>query len=188
MKLYHYSSTTFLLLGSSDAQPDPVHPGEWIVPAFSTKKPPKQLPSTHANRYNRDTKEWEGVSIAEMQRAAEDKSKERAEFSEAERWKSVISGGFPTLMAEHASYANNMAKAQGFESMADAMTYCDEPANPDLQAKALALRAWRSTSRAKVQAMSEAAESGTALPANLDAFALALGDLPSASTPVITGQ
>ena len=42
-------------------------------------------------------------------------------------------------------------------------------------------------SRAKVQAMSEAAETGTALPADLVAFTKALGALSSASTPVITG-
>ena len=71
--------------------------------------------------------------------------------------------------------------------MADAMTYTDESANVDLQNKALALRAWRSASRAKVSAMSDAAEAGAALPASLGDFAAALGVLPSASTPVIEG-
>lgn len=160
---------------------------QWIVPAFSTKKTPIKLPATHVNRYNRELKAWEGVSIVELQRASEDKRKQDAKFSEAQRWQSVIEGGYTSLLNEQASYGNFLASSQGFESMADAMTYCDEPANADLQNKALALRAWRSMARAKVQAMSEAAERGAALPADLQAFADALGHLPSASTPVIQG-
>lgn len=188
MKLYHYDRISRVILGESDAAPDPADPGQWIVPAFSTKTTPLQLPATHINRYNPDKKAWEGVSIVELQRAQEDKRKEDAKFSEAERWRSVIAGGYAALQLEHANFSNLMARGQGFESMADAMTYCDEPANPELQAKALALRAWRSTSRAKVQAMSEAAETGTALPADLNAFAKALGSLSSASTSVISNR
>ena len=187
MKLYHYSATNQIIRGESDAYPDPAHPGEWIVPAFSTKKTPLKLPSTHVNRYNREKKAWEGVSIVELQRASEDKRKQDATYSEEKRWQTVVVGGYAALLNEHANYGNLLAKGQGFEGMADAMTYCDEPANPDLQNKALALRAWRSMSRAKVQAMSEAAETGTALPADLVAFTKALGALSSASTPVITG-
>lgn len=187
MKLYHYHPQTGILQGETEAIQDPAHPGEWIVPAFSTKKTPLKLPSTHVNRYNREKKAWEGVSIVELQRASEDKRKQDAKFSEEKRWQSVIEGGYPALLTEQAALGNFLAVSQGFESMADAMTYTDESANVDLQNKALALRAWRSTSRAKVSAMSDAAEAGAALPASLGDFAAALGVLPSASTSVIEG-
>lgn len=64
------------------------------------------------------------------------------------------------------------ARGQGFDSMADAITYADEPAVPSLQALGKALRSWRSLVQVRFRTMTSQAKLPTAdeLRAALPAF------------------
>ena len=49
-------------------------------------------------------------------------------------------------------HLDDVAEAQGFDSMIDAVSYANEAADPDRQAKGVSLRAWRSAVRLAVDA------------------------------------
>jgi len=83
----------------------------------------------------------------------------------------------PEQLAARLSYAvsahiEGTARALGYDSVADAITYADEPAVPTFQAEGRALRAWRSLVwQAAVPAL-EAVKSGAAqAPAAADLIA-----------------
>lgn len=49
MDIYHYHPTTSEYLGTGNADPDPLEPGNWLVPGFATTtKPPADIPADHA--------------------------------------------------------------------------------------------------------------------------------------------
>lgn len=40
MDIYHYGQHTGVYLGGSQAQPDPMEPGRWLIPAWATPVAP----------------------------------------------------------------------------------------------------------------------------------------------------
>lgn len=40
MQIHHYHELTGVYLGKSTAEPDPMEPGRWLVPAHATDKAP----------------------------------------------------------------------------------------------------------------------------------------------------
>lgn len=59
MRIYHHDQAGFYL-GASDADPSPLEPGKFLVPARAvTTPPPDDLPEDHVPRWN--GAEWKAV-------------------------------------------------------------------------------------------------------------------------------
>lgn len=61
MKIWNYHPTTGELLGSSAADPHPVIPGEWIIPAHATTIAPGGEQPGRTWRFN-DYRVWENIA------------------------------------------------------------------------------------------------------------------------------
>ena len=59
MQIYHYSSADGRPLGAGVADPSPLEPGAWLIPAFATATPPPEPPAGHYIV-------WEGSAWATM--------------------------------------------------------------------------------------------------------------------------
>lgn len=60
MEIWNYHPTTFELLGPSAADPDPMTPGEWLIPAHATPNPPGP-PLEEGRVYRFNGVSWEDV-------------------------------------------------------------------------------------------------------------------------------
>jgi hypothetical protein len=131
MKIHNYDRVTGQYLGSSDADPSPLEPGGFLVPAFATATPPPEPEGGKVPSFNAVTECWSLVSIAapEVTPPAPEVTLEVKELA----WRSVVR-----------EYADMVAAAYDFDNIAEAVTYADEPAVPVFQVLGAALRAWRS--------------------------------------------
>ncbi|WP_290874915.1 hypothetical protein [Aquabacterium sp.] len=50
MKIHHHHPETGAYLGTTDAQPDPMEPGRWLIPAHATTDEPPEAPQGRAVR------------------------------------------------------------------------------------------------------------------------------------------
>lgn len=60
MKIWNYNAKTGELLGANEADPDPMTPGGWLVPAYGTASPPGDPQRGRAQRYTGSG--WENVA------------------------------------------------------------------------------------------------------------------------------
>jgi hypothetical protein len=58
MQIFNYEPPTGRYLGASEADPDPMRPGEWLFPAFSTPKEPPNVPAGHVAVFDRQRDAW----------------------------------------------------------------------------------------------------------------------------------
>lgn len=131
MKLYNYDRATRVFLDESDAEPDQMEPGNYIVPANATPVPPPAPEGGMDAVFDPSADAWVLVPSAKP-----DDSGEPAPIAlnvKVDSWRVVVK-----------AYADLVARAFDFDDMAEAVTYADEPAVPKFQVLGAALRAWRS--------------------------------------------
>lgn len=63
MQVYSYDYTTKLYNGIEYADPDPMRPGEYMFPAYTTFLPPPKLKEFEAAKFDEDRKEWVIIDI-----------------------------------------------------------------------------------------------------------------------------
>jgi len=131
MKIFSYHPVTRHFVEVAEADPDPMQPGEYIVPAFSTTATPPAVVAGQAAVYLPESDRWEVQTLAAPEPEPEP---EPIPFSvKAAAWRAAVK--------EH---ADMVAAAFDFDDIAEAVTYADEPAVPKFQMLGAALRAWRS--------------------------------------------
>lgn len=59
MDLFHYDGLTGEFLGQTQARPDPMTPGSFLIPANATNKTPHVVGANQANVFNSALNEWE---------------------------------------------------------------------------------------------------------------------------------
>jgi hypothetical protein len=74
MKLYHYSPKTGEYIGESEARPDPLEPGRFLIPALCTEFPPIQ-PSPGKVAVFREGFWEEGIKVEEAIETGEEAEK-----------------------------------------------------------------------------------------------------------------
>jgi len=64
MLVYHYHETTGVFLNTSeDAEPNPLEPGKWLIPAHSTPKSPPSPPNPKTQHAVFDGTSWSVQTI-----------------------------------------------------------------------------------------------------------------------------
>jgi hypothetical protein len=131
MKVYTYDRETGFFLGESQADPSPMEPGKFLIPAFSTERKPPAETEEGIPAFDRVKGKWklvprpvaavEEVAVAEATPDAID----------------AMRAGIRTML-------NAVAVAQDFDSIDEAVSYAEEPAVPLYQALGQALRSYRS--------------------------------------------
>jgi len=58
MKVYGYNWATREYTGEDEADPNPLEPGKWLLPAYSTTKAPPELQQGQRALYDPETEEW----------------------------------------------------------------------------------------------------------------------------------
>jgi len=58
MKIYNYNWATGEFLGESEADPSPLAPGKWIIPAYATAKIPPDLEPGQIAIFDRAREDW----------------------------------------------------------------------------------------------------------------------------------
>lgn len=59
--IYNYDRHTFAFLSTGKADPDPLDPDNWLIPAFATLTPVIPCPDTHHPVYDVNTGSWAAV-------------------------------------------------------------------------------------------------------------------------------
>lgn len=131
MKIFSYHPVTRHFVEVAEADPDPMSPGEFLVPAFATTAEPPAIVAGQAAVFVPENDRWEVQTLA-----APEPEPEPAPVSF-----SVKAAAWRVAVKEH---ADMVAVAYDFDDMAEAVTYADEPAVPKFQMLGAALRAWRS--------------------------------------------
>lgn len=133
MKVYNYERKTGVYTSTSDADPDPMHPGEYLTPAYSTPIEPPAPVAGMVRVFDRLTDRW---SIAAAPADDEPAAPVLTHEQKVAVWQKVID-----------DYADDMARAFRFKDLAEAISYASEPEVPEYQMEGKAFRAWRSRLR-----------------------------------------
>lgn len=134
MHIYNYDRITGVFVGRSDADPSPIEPGKFLIPAFSTHKEPPSAQDGKAPVFNTRTGDWEMVDVKAPA------SQEQIAVQALTEPTSIVQ----FLRARLAVHINQVALVHDFDSIDEAVSYADEPSVPRYQALGRALRAWRS--------------------------------------------
>lgn len=129
MKIHHFNSITRVYMGSADAEPDQMQPGEYLLPAFSTTKSPPTVPTGFVAVFDADKGDW--IVIEQSVAGGVDPSQ-------------TLAQRVALLRRAVQAMADSAALSMGFDDMAEAVTYADEPSVAEYQRRGAALRAWRS--------------------------------------------
>lgn len=137
--IFHYDRDTKRLLGTGQADPNPLDPDDPIVPAFATKvAPPGNVPAGQAPYWNEGAQVWDVLPVklaAAPPNLIDDiEPDERTERDLRQH----------ALECEAEELLDGYAQALGYRNMDRAITYADEPAVPQYQAEGQALRQFRS--------------------------------------------
>lgn len=71
MQIFNFDPATGRYLGASQADPDPMRHGEWLLPAFSTPKEPPTVPAGHVAAFDRAADAW-GLHALTAQEVAQE--------------------------------------------------------------------------------------------------------------------
>lgn len=134
MLIYHYHPATGALVGTSQADQSPREPGTFLIPAHATASPPPDTgPDEHAV--------WAGgVWRVEAQPQPETPETPPETPPEPPTAEEIIA----SLTNDVQQHLDTAARAIGYDSIASAVTYAEEPAVAKFQAEGRAFRAWRS--------------------------------------------
>lgn len=72
MQIFNYDPPTGRYIGAGKADADPMQPGEWLLPAFSTVKEPPTVPAGHVAVFDRVADAWAVHPLPPAQVVAED--------------------------------------------------------------------------------------------------------------------
>lgn len=133
MKVYNYERKTGIYTSTSDADPDPMHPGEYLTPAYSTSIAPPAPVAGMVAVFDRTANRW---SIAAAPVADEPAVPVLTHDQKVAVWQKVVD-----------DFADDMARAFRFKDLAEAISYASEPEVPEYQMEGKAFRAWRSKLR-----------------------------------------
>jgi hypothetical protein len=64
VKIYHYDPASFELIGQDDAEPNPLAPGEFLIPAHATNVPPPVARAFESPVFDPSTKQWHTVDVS----------------------------------------------------------------------------------------------------------------------------
>ncbi|MFJ3316107.1 tail fiber assembly protein [Herbaspirillum huttiense] len=67
MQIYNFHPKTFVLLGLGDADQDPLNPGNWLLPAFSTEIAPPDATEGQRAIFSIDDQVWRLEPIPEVE-------------------------------------------------------------------------------------------------------------------------
>lgn len=90
MQVYHYDIDTKLLIGTSDAHPNPMQPGEFLIPAFATELAPPTLAPNEAAKW--ETDHWIVVPIVADPGAGTAEPVDLTRYAGDVRWRLEIGG------------------------------------------------------------------------------------------------
>lgn len=122
------------------------------MPRNSWNVAPPALGQNQAARFNRATETWEIVPDFRGQKRFKPNGEE-VEIKDVGEPDPELSETKPPpsranrvdrLRVAVSSHITDFALSEGFESTLDAVSYADEPAEPNRQSKAIAIRLWRS--------------------------------------------
>lgn len=133
MKVYNYERKTGIYTGISEADPDPMNPDQYLIPAYSTHKKPPEQPAGKVAKFNREASRW---TLIDKPVAEEEAVPVLTHDQKVAVWQTVVN-----------EYADDMARAFRFKDLAEAISYADEPEVPEYQQEGKAFRAWRSKLR-----------------------------------------
>lgn len=133
MKVYNYERKTGIYTSTSEADPDPMHPGQFLTPAYATHIEPPAPVAGMVAVFDRAAQRW---STAAAPAAEEPAVPVLTHEQKVAIWQKVVD-----------DYADDMARAFRFKDIAEAITYADEPEVPEYQMEGKAFRAWRSRLR-----------------------------------------
>lgn len=134
--VYYYDQHSKALLGNGPADPNPRAPDEPLIPFSSTTVAPPQFAMGTQMAFYRD----DAWVVEDLPEPAPDPGStpapEPAPPTFEQRLKALQDGVQAQLDAQ--------ARVYGYDSIASAVSYADEPAVPRFQREGQALRAWRS--------------------------------------------
>lgn len=130
MQIYNYDPSG-LYIDAVEADINPVTGGP-VIPAFATTAQPPKTELGKAAYFVREQGKWEIRDTAQPL------------VAQAPQPAATTAKRVAMLRAMLSDYADATARGMGFDSMAEAVTYADEPAVPRFQTQGAALRAWRS--------------------------------------------
>lgn len=131
MKVYNYDRSTGAFIGESDADPSPMEPGKFLIPAYATAIQPPAESAEGIPTFDRTKNVWRLVP-----RPAEAVAPPAVALATPDAIEQMRAGVRTHLDA--------VARAQDFDGIDEAVSYADEPTVPLYQALGKALRAWRS--------------------------------------------
>lgn len=168
MKIYNYDPATGRYLGASMADPNPLEPGEFLLPAHATfEAPPEAEGKEPICRGGAWTLEPIVVPEPVVIPTITPEQQMVVDVASAE--------------ALVQRYLDGIAASQGYRSIEEAISYAEEPAVPQYQAEGRALRRLRSMVRHATYQKIAAIKAGTASwPATPEAFLATLPTLADA--------
>lgn len=130
MRVYSYDRVTHAYVSTVYADPDPMQPGLFLYPAYSTPIEPPEFVAGKVRVFNPQAEAWEMRDLPPevMPDAVALSSDDRA----------------TVMRLAVGRYANSVAVGYGYDSIDEAVSYAEEPAVPQYQAEGRALRTWRS--------------------------------------------
>lgn len=153
MRIFNYDRETLIFIGEGTADPDPMVPGGWLIPACATLKEPTKpslIPVGSAEFFSREKGGW---VIKPIQAG-------KSDVAVAEKQLLTLPQRMMAMRQALVEHCNVVAASFGFDDMADAVSYAEEPAVPEFQRRGKALRAWRSLVWAAFEEIERAALAG----------------------------
>lgn len=154
MQIYHYSRETGEFIAASEARPDPLEEGRFLVPGCATEVAP---PAPVANKiavFNgtkwtlkadfRGVNYWLAHGDKHTVTAIGETVPEGAFLTEPEAPPPTPAEIEAAKVAIVQRHMDDAARALRYDDIATACTYADEPAVPKFQAEGQVFRAWRS--------------------------------------------
>lgn len=67
MKVYNYNSSTKFYTFEEEADPDPLLPGRWLIPAWATKVKPPEVKENEVACFDEKEKTWKVIEVKQLE-------------------------------------------------------------------------------------------------------------------------